>query len=105
MAPSTFFNWPDPSDDIHAPTDHLEPLNGSALDREQHTLFETDNDAQKRRTASTTGDQYVDAGKPTFTAACAPNTAAAAPNRSLPVERPAKRTKHSNDGKMDTAKA
>ena len=100
-----FFNWPDPSDDIGAPTDHLEDLNRSALDRELHTLIGTDDDSEKRRTASTTGEQYVDAEKPTVTAACAPNTPTAAPNRSLPVERPAKRTKHSNDDKKDTPAA
>ena len=96
---------PASSDDIDAPTDHLEPLNGSALDRELHTLFGTDDDPEKRRTASTTGGQYVDAGEPTITAAGASSTATAAPDRSLPVERPAKRTKHNNDGKKDTTKA
>ena len=93
-----FFNWPDPSDDIDAPTDHLEPLSGSALDRELRTLFGTDAEAEGRSTASTTTGQYVDAGEPTITAAGAPSTAAAAPDRSLPVERPAKRTKCSHEG-------
>ena len=93
-----FFNWPDPSDDIDAPTDHLEPLSGSALDRELRTLFGTDDEAEGRSTASTTTGQYVDAGEPTITAAGAPSTAAAAPDRSLPVERPAKRTKCSHEG-------
>ena len=55
---------PDRSDDIDAPTDHLEPLSGSALDRELHTLFGTDDEAEGRRTASpTTGHRRAPSEK------------------------------------------
>ena len=85
---------PASSDDIDAPTEHLEPLSGGALEKELHALFGTDDEAEGGRTASTTTSEYVDAGEPTITAAGAPSTAAAAPDRSRPVERPAKRTKY-----------
>ena len=39
---------PAPSDDIDAPTEHLEPLSGVALDKELHALFGTDDEAEGR---------------------------------------------------------
>ena len=89
---------PNRSDDSDAATEHLEPLSGGALDRELHTLFGADDEADGRSIASPTTGGYVDAGASTITAAGTRSTVAAASDRNLSVKRPAKRTKHRHGG-------
>ena len=89
---------PNRSDHSDAATEHLEPLNGVALERELHTLFAADDEADGRSIASPTTGGYVDAGASTITAAGTRSTVAAPSDRNLSVERPAKRTKHRHGG-------